>query len=759
VRVKLKIENSLKISIAILLALLATIGLDAIGLGIPFLRQVIGFIFLTFIPGFLLLRTLKFHELSTLEVLLYSAGLSISFLMFIGLSMSALHPIVSESISTIPLATAISIAVLVLCIFSYERGKGFANSNHVGFKDVFSPSALFLCSIPILSILGTWSVVFYGNNLILLLMIVVISFTVALVGFDRFISKKLYPLAIVAIAVALFYSSVLVSRYLPGWDINLEYHFSHLVITRSFWDPAIPNNINAMASIVMLSPIYSILLGVNDAWVLRIIYPLLFSLVPLGLYRVYQKLTDEKVAFLAVFFFMSFFTFFTEMTALGRQEIAELFLVLLLLLIVDKEVGSTKVALSVIFAISLIISHYSLSYIFIFFYLTPTWISLLLSRNSTLNRLWKGILDRKKDNTRQRENLIPTTGITSGIISGAFVLFFIVFAFLWYIYVSSSAPFESFASIGNNIVTSIFTEFFNPGGRGYLLSVALGGTLSTPSLQREIYRIVQYVTEFFMIVGILGIIARWKGFKINREYSVMALTSMVLLLVCVALPYFAGYLDIERLYQITLIFLSPLCVLGGIALFRGALKLFRASRITIRAVYAMLLIVLVAYFMFNTGFIFEVTRDAPFSASLGFQRMKASTNPVTEVSFNGFYTFDVEVFSAKWLSGYKSNASKICADIQAASRVLVSYGMISPDDLEAISNNATVNSISVFALDFPAYIYLKRLNVVDGLITYRASVGGTSYFNATEILPILDKCNCVYSNGGSTICELPPKHP
>lgn len=748
---KLGIENSVKISIAILLALLGTIGLDVVGLGIPFLRQVIGFIFLTFIPGFLLLRILKFHELSTLEVFLYSVGLSISFLMFIGLSLNALYPLVSKPISTMPLAIAISISVLVLCIFGYKRGKGFAGLNRVGFKDILSPPALFLCSIPVLSILGTLSVAFYGNNLILLFMIVLISFTVALVAFDRFIPKKLYPLAIVTIAVALLYSSTLISTYLTGWDINLEYYFSNLVITRSFWNLSIPNSFNAMASIVMLSPVYSSILGMDDAWVFKIIYPLLFSLVPLGLYRVYQKLTDEKVAFLSVFFFMSFFTFFTEMIALARQEIAELFLVLLLLLIVDKKVGSVKgVALSVIFAISLIISHYGLSYIFMFFYLIPTWVLLLLVRNSALNRPWKGILNRKKSNTNQTKNQIPT----NGIITGAFVLFFIAFAFLWYTYVSSSAAVESIASIGNNIVTVIFTEFFTQGGKGYLLSLALGGALSTPSLLREIHVIVQYVTEFFIIVGILGLVARWKGFKMNLEYSVMAVASMVVLLMCIVLPYFAGYLNVTRFYQITLIFLSPFCVLGGIALFRGALKLFKASRITIKAVYAMLLIVLVVYFMFNTGFLYEVTGDVPFSASLGLQRMKASTDPAVEVNFNGFYTYAVEVFSARWLSEYGSNASEVYADAQATDRVLVSYGMISPQDLTAISNDTTINTI-----DVPAYIYLKYLNVVDGLMAYTTSSGGTSYFNTTEILPILDKCNCIYSNGGSSIYQLPLKHP
>jgi uncharacterized membrane protein len=161
----------------------------------------------------------------------------------------------------------------------------------------------------------------------------------------------------------------------------------------------------------------------------------------------------------------------------------------------------------------------------------------------------------------------------------------------------------------------------------------------------------------------------------------------------------------------------------------------------------MLSIVVIAYFMFNTGFFYEVTGDVPLSHSLSFERMKESTGLV-KVSFNDFYTFEEEVLGAKWLSEYKSDGAKVFADEQARLNVLTSYGMIHPEDLVGIYNDT--------AIDILEYVYLKRLNVVDGLITYSTR---TRYFNISQLLPILDKCNEIYSNGGCSIHKSPLKRP
>jgi len=54
-------------------------------LDIPVARQIIGFLYLTFVPGFIFLRLLRLEGLSDVETILFSVGISVAFLMIVGL--------------------------------------------------------------------------------------------------------------------------------------------------------------------------------------------------------------------------------------------------------------------------------------------------------------------------------------------------------------------------------------------------------------------------------------------------------------------------------------------------------------------------------------------------------------------------------------------------------------------------------------------------------------------------------------------------
>ncbi|MCK4731123.1 MAG: hypothetical protein KAT65_01580, partial [Methanophagales archaeon] len=171
-----EIRKFLKMVLAIQLAVFGIIGLDAIDLQIPILRQLISFIYLTFVPGIIILRILKLHKLGNIETILYTVGLSIATLMFTGLFMNTVYPIfgIFGPISITPLVITISVVVLVLCILSYVKDKDFSNPSFIDIKNVLSPPALFLCLIPFLAIFGTYLVNFHHNNIILMFLIIII---------------------------------------------------------------------------------------------------------------------------------------------------------------------------------------------------------------------------------------------------------------------------------------------------------------------------------------------------------------------------------------------------------------------------------------------------------------------------------------------------------------------------------------------------------------------------------------------------------
>ena len=94
----------------------------AILLDIPFLRQAFGFLFLTLLPGLLILQILKLNKIDFLEKFILSWGLSISFIMFFGLLINYLSLSLGyeTQLSTIPLLTLFNVAIITLVIIGYK---------------------------------------------------------------------------------------------------------------------------------------------------------------------------------------------------------------------------------------------------------------------------------------------------------------------------------------------------------------------------------------------------------------------------------------------------------------------------------------------------------------------------------------------------------------------------------------------------------------------------------------------------------------
>ena len=85
-------------------------------LNIPFLRQVFGFLFLTILPGVLILEILKLNKMGSTEKFVLSVGLSVSFLMFFGLLVNnlSLYFGYETPLATIPLLISFNLSFIIL---------------------------------------------------------------------------------------------------------------------------------------------------------------------------------------------------------------------------------------------------------------------------------------------------------------------------------------------------------------------------------------------------------------------------------------------------------------------------------------------------------------------------------------------------------------------------------------------------------------------------------------------------------------------
>ena len=711
----LDIKSFLRIVLAIQLAMFGVIGLDAIGLQIPILRQLVCFIYLTFIPGILIIRVLKLHKLSNIEALLYTIGLSIATLMFTGLFVNVIYPFfgISKPISLTPLMITISILVLILCILSYIRDKDFsAPSSYIDIKEIFSPPVLFLCLIPFLAIFGTYLVNFHKNNILLIILIIVIALIPPLIAFNKFISKKLYPLAVFVIAVSLLYHRSLTTMYLVGWDTHIEAYWTNSVLANHVWNPKIPDNNNAMLSLTVLAPTLSLFLGIDTTWIFKVIYPLFFSLVPVSLYSVFQKQIGEKYAFLSVFFFMAVFPFYYDMVGLMKQSIAEIFLALLMLLMVSDELTLQRKLPFIIFTASLIASHYGTSYIFM----------IILAISSFI------ILSKK---------LKPTNNLRGiNLMRLNFVCLYIVLAVTWYTYIASSSPFVTITNLGKHIFENI-GELFNVNEVQplYLL------TSSARSWQHELIRIINVTFQIFIVIGIVKILLGQGKEKLSYEYLIFSISWILVLSAGLMLPYFFswGAIDAKRAYHLSLFFLAPFSIIGGIKVFRIISKSTRSEASFNFLGFKAMTILLAFLLLFNTGFVDEITgAKYPLPSPFAFSKYEDS-NLITKIGLSSTYTNEHNVFSARWLSYNRENDIKIYADYISEQQVLRSYGMILGVNILSSDTQPCKDS----------YIYLRYLNVIDGTIIREQGWGRLLLLNKNEILSLLGEK--IYTNGGSEI--------
>jgi uncharacterized membrane protein len=646
------------------------------------------------------------NKLDVVETVLFSVGISIAFLMIIGLLVNEIGSLlgVLQPLSLTPLMIVLSAITLVFAVAAYIRNE-HVNTWTIDFRSLLS--ALVFLLIPLLSILGAMWVNFYENNLLLLLMIFLISLIFAIgVLSKKLLPPKFYPFVVVVIAISLLYHSSLISNNILSFssDIHLENFAFQTTVNNARW--SLPSSlaffveygrVNAMLSVTILPTIYSTILNINSTWLIKILFPLLFSLVPLGLYQLFQRYVSKKFAFISTFLFMAQATFYTEMLGLSRQIIAELFFILLFLVILDKKLSSlNRNIFFIIFGFALVVSHYALAEIFLIL------VSFVLISLFILKR--------------------PNKTITIGMGALFFVLMFV-----WYIYSSGSTVFDSFLRIGESLLNQL-GEFFNPASRGTTVLQGIG-LEAAPTIWNAISRSFAYIIQGLMVLGFIGVFFKRVNAHFEKEYFLFSSAAMALLLALIVVPGLANTFNMTRFYHVLLFFLAPFCVLGAVLLVK--LVSIRKKELVVILIS---LIVLVPYFLFQTGVVYEFTNAESWSVSLSKHRM----NPV-KLHLREGYTIDQEIISSQWLKSNVNHQSvRVYADRSSLINTLQSYALLYPRFNYELSNVTAAADIGV--------VYLNALNVVNGIV-----VGRYAGWNITDFSPILEDMNKVYSNGASEI--------
>jgi len=591
-------------------------------LNFPLVRQVVGIVYLTFVPGLIFIKLLKLDDLGTLEVIVFGVGFSVAFLMLSGLIINQFGYVVGLSfpLSTLPLSLFINTLILFGAAVTHLR-QGKIKKTVSAQNGNFSPSLLLLALIPVLSIIGIYFVNTTGNSLILILMILSIAALFTLSAF-RERSSKFYPFAIFMIALALLLHVSLISNYIVpyGGDSPAEFYVFQNVQLNAHWTPvfAFPTDeglgrFNAMLSVTVLPTVYSNMLGMDPSLVFKLVYPLIFALVPVALYLLWQPYIGKKLSFIAAFVFVAQSTFFTEMIALNRQMIGELFFVLLLLVLLNKKVKKEgKFLAFAILSFGLVFSHYALAEIFLFLIFAAWATSVFYLKKPSFN------------------------------LQLSMIIFFFVAMFAWYIFTSGSVVFDSFMTFARS-VTSQLGDFLNPASRGQTVLTGLG-LVQSPSVLNTVSRVFAYITEIFIVLGVIVLIRKKNPFRFERDFTVFSIIAVAILISLTVVPGLANTLSMTRFYHILLMILAPFCIIGMWA-FSQLLFKFKFKNENKIIVSLLIVAVLVPYFLFQTNFVYEVAKTESWSIPLSEYRM----NPIQLYGYYGFIdTFSV--YGAQWVS-------------------------------------------------------------------------------------------------------------
>jgi uncharacterized membrane protein len=590
-------------------------------------------------------------------------------------------------------------------------------------------------------------------------------------------------------ALALLYQTTLISSYLVGSDIHQERYWAWAVLQNGYWNATAPFNINSCLSIVMLAPVYSLFLHMDIVWLFKIVYPFLFSLMPLALFRVFSLQIKPRYAFLAVAFLITLPMFTMDMTQLVRQQISELFFVLVILLMVDRKLTvMQRTILVVIFGCGVVMSYYGLGTGYTIGFLAIGALALIFMKSRAGRVTWQWLIGKS--------NALPDDLAAPGAFNkralAIVVCLGLVFMLGYYGTVASGAPLSGskvFAKIFRTtamrtaegftmppletlppettqgkvevpgFIESLIIRFpwLNPVKKEPLVQTALGLDFSVASPGGKVWRIFQYLVELCIVIGFIRLVFRPATLgKLKAEYISLTIVAILVLLGIFVLPTVGWGLGSVRIWGITLLLTAPLFIFGGEAIANGIARLIRAFHrglASFRSGYSsplplclFVLLIMVPYFIFNSGLIFELSKsrniqfiDMPYSIALSSHRL----------DINSVFTVQ-DVTAATWLSNTAEDDTPTYTDIHGRLAFPDRWG----DEKGFVPKNRSSIPANTKEMTFPCRIYFRAWNSDNRMLTFPTAYGTRQSISFDEIpgLPqLVESRGIIYNNGGARV--------
>jgi len=374
------------------------------------------------------------------------------------------------------------------------------------------------------------------------------------------VNKRYYPIYIYGLAVSLLWQTSMLGTYIIGVDIHTEYWVANWIIENG-WDLSWANNSATSFVLGIIAPSLD-KIGIDLVWQFKMLFPMVCALAPVFLFYAFKRRLGEDKAYLTALFFMTMPMFTMEVVSIVKSQWAYMFIALMVLFMTSdykpwkKTLGIVGAGLGAAF------SHYAIA-LMVFAYIV-TIFGILLITNWGKVRSWFGA----------KRLPMRYLALSCSVIIGLM--------FAWYSVAGSGCIVNVAFAIGGNlaevtkeVVSSDGTEqaetyyyYTQPveentylDTQEQLIRTAIGLDFMRATNWGKVFRVFQYLTQIFMVLGFVYVLLK-KGYGFTGEYLASVVASFGLLACCIFVPFFSTTLSTTRYYALSLLFISPMLVIG-----------------------------------------------------------------------------------------------------------------------------------------------------------------------------------------------------
>ncbi len=612
-----------------------------------------------------------------LKKILINIGLSISLLIFTGLGLNILYPLINQPLSLWPVLIALNVIFVILSILDYHfNQENFDIGNIFNFKfdlgDKSLSIVLFPFIFPILAIVGTYIMNIYQNNVFIMLMFLLIpAYIVSLVIFKERVHKWSYPLSIWLVGLSLLLMHGLTSNHIimglepsmyhDGLVFHAEYYCYQLTLNNFHWDiNSFRNPYNACLSITIFPTILKVLTNINSEYIFKLYYGLIGSFIPLILYSIFDKYFKKQYALFAALLF-TFQIFFILMIGSARQEIAILFFFLAVMVLFDeyKKGKISKKIIFLIFVFSTIVCHYSTSYVALTLLLPILGLPFL-----------KSIVKHRKLNFENFD-----------------VIFcYLLFLLVWFILYANVQFFAGADVVASASVATSAGDAGNSSTRDALVLSVLG--IGLKSLPNTLSAVVNDLIFLIMGIGLVNLLFNYiKGNKLfDSGYTLGIILSIGMLVMFLVFPSVSLMYGADRLFFQLLVFTAPLFILGVITV---------AKRIKKPSWKSVIFLILLTSLFITSNHLQYHFAGIPYSSEYDNTGLIRGQN----------YIYDQEIVGASWINQNGLKSLNVTTDSVGGPRLMLGGFDLSRGQRIIFDKQNTT---------MPGYLFMGYVNVREG---------------------------------------------